>query len=125
MFVCPVPKISQVMMPDGPSELYIVVDLLCGTSTAAELHIEVDLLCGTTAADLLHNSVDLLCGTTVVELHNSVDLLCGTTATELNNPVSLSHTFSKDNFGRFNKHRSIVDLQETFEICTRCKDRDK
>ena len=34
-----------------------------------------------------------------------------------------SHTFSKDNFGRFNKHRSIVDLQETLEICTRYKDK--
>ena len=75
MFVCPVPKISQVMMPDGPSELHIVVDLLCGTSTAAELHIEVDLLCGTTAADLLHNSVDLLCGTTAAELNNPVSLM--------------------------------------------------
>ena len=59
MSVCPVPKISQVMMPDGASELHIAVDLLCGT-TAVEFHIEVDLLCGTTAADLLHNSVDLL-----------------------------------------------------------------
>ena len=43
MFVCPVPKISQVMMPDGAAELHIAVDLLCGT-TAAEFHIEVDLL---------------------------------------------------------------------------------
>ena len=59
MFVCPVPKVTQVMMPDGAAELHIAVDLLCGT-TAAEFHIEVDLLCGTTAADLLHNSVDLL-----------------------------------------------------------------
>ena len=38
MFVCPVPKISQVMMPDGAAELHIAVDLLCGT-TAAEFHI--------------------------------------------------------------------------------------
>ena len=30
-----------------------------------------------------------------------------------------SHTFSKHNFGRFKKHRSIVDHQETLEICTR------
>ena len=57
MFVCPVPKISQVMM-----------------RCAAEFHIAVDLLCGTTAADL-HNSVDLLCGTTAAELNNAVSLM--------------------------------------------------
>ena len=49
MFVCPVPKISQVMM-NGAAELHISVDLLCGT-TSAELHNSVDLLCGTTAAE--------------------------------------------------------------------------
>ena len=52
----------------------------------------------------LHISVDLLCGTTAAELHNSVDLLCGTTAAE---------TFEK-----LSKNRSIVDLQQTLEICT-------
>ena len=46
MFVCPVPKISNVMI-----------------NGAAELHISVDLHCGITAAAKLHNSVDLLCGT--------------------------------------------------------------
>ena len=70
MFVCPVPKISNVMI-----------------NGAAELHISVDLLCGITAAEL-HNSVDLLCGTTDAELHNSpVNLLCGTTDALLNNPI--------------------------------------
>ena len=95
---------------------------LCGT-TAAELHNSIDLLRGTTAAELLHNSVDLLCGTTAAELHNSVDLLCGTTAAELNNPVPLMHApggcmQGVERFGRFNRHASIVDLQQTPEICT-------
>ena len=63
MFVCPVPKVSQVMIQ----------------WRRRAIHNSVDLLCGTTAAEL-HNSVDLLCGTTAAELHNSVDLLCGTTA---------------------------------------------
>ena len=71
MFVCSVPKISQVMM-----------------KRRRRAHISSDLLCDTTAA----------------ELHNSVDLLCGTTAAE---------TFEK-----LSKNRSIVDLQQTFEICT-------
>ena len=109
---------------------------------APELHISVDLLCGTTAAKL-HNLVDLLCGTTAAKLHNSVHLLCGTTAAELNSPVwcmhQESHAFSKEKyegliqskislrvwtfskllkderFGRFIKHRSIVDLQQTLK----------
>ena len=69
MFVCPVPKISQVKMKRGRRAS------LLGRFT----------LSGTTVAELLHHSVDLLCGTTTAEpLHNSVaDLLCGTTATEL------------------------------------------
>ena len=94
----------------------------------------------------LHISVDLLCGTTDAELHNSpVNLLCGTTDAELNNPVwcmhQESHAFSKEKyegliqskislsvwtfskllkderFGRFIKHRSIIDLRQTLEIC--------
>ena len=94
------------------------------------------------AADL-HISVDLLRGITAAELHNSVDLLCGTTDAELNNPVWCMHqelhTFSEDSdepcwkiwwikpkynftpaikrFGRFSKHRSIVDFQQTLEMC--------
>ena len=35
---------------NGAAELYISVDLLCGT-TAAELHKSVDLPCGITAAE--------------------------------------------------------------------------
>ena len=53
-------------------------------------------------------TVDLLCGATAAELHNSVDLLCGTTAAE---------TFEK-----LSKNRSIVDLQQTLEICTLYED---
>ena len=94
------------------------------------------------AADV-HISVDLLRSTTAAELLNSVDLLCGTTDAELNNPVwcmhQESHTFSEDSdepcwkicwikpkynftqgikrFGRFSKHRSIVDFQQTVEMC--------
>ena len=64
MFVCPVAKISQVMMKRRRRTSHL------GRFT---------ILCGTTAAEL-HNSVDLLCGTTVARLHNSVDLLCGATA---------------------------------------------
>ena len=59
----------------------------------------------TTAKLHVHNLVDLLCGTTTAKLHvhNLVDLLCGTTAAET--------------FERFSKHRSIVDFQQTLEIC--------
>ena len=97
MFVCPVPKISQVMIKwrrrashlgrftlwhrDNGCRATQLGRLLCGT-TAAELYNSVNLLCGT---------VDLLCGTvtTAAELHISVDLLCGTvtTAAELHSSV--------------------------------------
>ena len=100
MFICAVPKISQVMMKRRCRASHLTdisVDFLCG-ATAAELHNSVDLLCGTTAAKL-HNSVDLFCGTTAAELHNSVDLLLKT-------------------FERFSQHRSVEDLQQTLEICT-------
>ena len=61
MFVCSVPKISQlqVMMKRCRRALHP------GRFTYK-----------------LHKSGDLLCGTTATELHNSVDLLCGTTAAE-------------------------------------------
>ena len=68
MFVCPVPKISQVRIK--------------WRRRASHLG-RFQVLCGSTAAEL-HNSVDLLCETTAAELHNSVNLLCGTTAAELN-----------------------------------------
>ena len=98
MFVCSVPKISQVLMKwrrrdsllgrftlgTSVAELHNSVDLLCGT-TDSELHNSVNLLCGTTDSEL-HNSVNLLCGTTDSELHNSVNLLFGTTAAELLQP---------------------------------------
>ena len=95
MFVCPVRKISQVIMK---WRRHISVDLLYGT-TATELQKSVDLLSGTTSAEL-RNSVDLLWSTTNAELHNSVNLLCGTKAAEPDNPVwciqQESHTFSKN-----------------------------
>ena len=52
MFVCPVPKISQVKMKRG----------------RRASHLGRFTLSGTTAADLLHHSVDLLCGRTATEL---------------------------------------------------------
>ena len=65
IFVCPVPKISHVMMK------------WCRRAS----HLGKFTL-------WLHSSVDLLCGTTDAELHNSpVNLLCDTTDAELNNPV--------------------------------------
>ena len=111
MFVCPVPKILQVMIKWRRLASHLDRFTLCHNScratqlgkvtlwhNQAELHISVDILCGRTAAEL-HNSVDLLCDTTASELHNSVNLLCGTTAAELN-PVWCMHqesqTFSKD-----------------------------
>ena len=43
MFVCPVPKISQVMMKWCRRASHLGIDFLCGI-TAAELHNSVDLL---------------------------------------------------------------------------------
>ena len=90
MFVCPVPKISQVMMPDGAAELHIAVDLLWHNRRRVSHRGRFTLwhngrrpttqLCRFT-----------LCGTTAAELHTSIDLLCGITAAELNNQVSLMH----------------------------------
>ena len=69
MFVCPVPKISQVKMKRGRRASLLGRFTLSGTTVAELLHHSVDLLCGTTTAELLHNSVaDLLCGTTATEL---------------------------------------------------------
>ena len=51
VFVCPVPKVSQVMIQWRRRAIHNSVDLLCGT-TAAELHSSVNLLCGTTTAEL-------------------------------------------------------------------------
>ena len=69
MFVCPVPKISQVKMKRGRRASLLGRFTLSGTTVAELLHHSVDLLCGRTTAELLHNSVaDLLCGTTATEL---------------------------------------------------------
>ena len=100
MFVCPVPKISQVMMKWCRRASHLGrftlwhnrrwASQLAGKFTLW-LHNSVDLFCGTTAA-CLHNSIDLLYGTTNAELHNSpVTLLCDTTDSELNNPVWCAH----------------------------------
>ena len=72
VFVCPVPKISQVMVKWRRRASHL------GRFT------------------LWHNGcratqlVNLLCDKTAVELHNSVNLLCGVTAAELN-PVWCMH----------------------------------
>ena len=107
MFVCPVPRISQVMMKCA-AELHILSRFTLWKNghrrashlgrftlwkTAAELNNSVDLLCGTTAAEL-HNSVDLHCGTTYADLHNSpVNLLCGTTDAEFVEKLGLVSTY--------------------------------
>ena len=68
MFVCPVQKISQVMMKWFRRASHLGRFTLWNNGRLAR--------------------VDFLCGTTDAELHNSpVNLLCGTTDAELNNPV--------------------------------------
>ena len=57
MFVCPVPKISQVKMKRRRRASHLGRDTLCGTTAAELLHYSVDLLCGTTAAELLHTKL--------------------------------------------------------------------
>ena len=103
----------------------------------ATLHNSVDLLCGTTAAGL-HNSVDSLCGTTTAELNNPVSLMRAPGVAHIfqikdsDEPcckiwrldprwilvrVFYFRKLLKDErFGRFSKHRSIVDLKKTLEI---------
>ena len=84
MFVCPLPKISQVKMKRCRRASHLGLDTLWHNGRWATTQLSRFTLCGTTAAELLHHSVDLLCCTTATELlHNSVDLLCGTTAAEL------------------------------------------
>ena len=78
MFVCPVSKISQVMMKRRRRASRV------GRFT------------------LWHN------GRRATQF-DSVDLLCGTTAPKL---------LKDERFERFSKHRSIVDIQQTLEICT-------
>ena len=83
IFVCPMPKISHVMIKFQASHLGRFHDLWNNGRRRAA----VDALWhyGRLA---IHNSVDLLCGTTDAELHNSpLNLLCGTTDAELNNAV--------------------------------------
>ena len=66
MFVCPVPKISQVMMKWRRQASHLGRFTLWHNGRRATQLCRSDLLCGTTAAEL-HNSVDLLYGTTAAE----------------------------------------------------------
>ena len=96
MFVCPVPKISQVMMKSRRRASHRG-RFKCAWHNGRRPTTQLGRfpLCGTTAAEL-RNSVDLLCGTTAVDLCNSVDLLCGATAAGLNNPMhapAVAHIF--------------------------------
>ena len=103
MFVCPLPKISQVKMKRRRRASHLSRDTLWQNGRWATIQLSRFTLwhnghrattqlgrftlCGTTAAELLHHSVDLLCGTTATELlHNSVGLFCGTTAAEPKQP---------------------------------------
>ena len=136
MFVCPVRKISQVIMKWRRRASHLGRFTLWNNGRQATKVDRFNLLSGTTSA----------------ELHNSVNLLCGITAAEPNNPVwyiqQESHTFFKDSdepcwkmwvegliqskindkllkderFGRFSKHRTIGDLQQTIAMCTLYKD---
>ena len=85
MFVCPVPKISQVKMKRRRRASHFGGDTLWHNGRWATSQLGIFTLCGTTAAEPLHNSVRFtLCGTTAAELlHHSVDLLCGTTAAKV------------------------------------------
>ena len=107
MFVCPVPKISQVMMKWQRQTSHLGrFTLLQNGRRATQLgrftlwHNGGRAKCSFVrcrkyhkswwdGAAKLHISVDLLCCTTAAELHNSVDLLWGTTAAELHNSVDL------------------------------------
>ena len=53
MFVCSVPKISQVKMKRGRRASHLVRFTLTGTTVAELLHHPLDLLCGRTATELL------------------------------------------------------------------------
>ena len=83
MFVCPVPKISQVMMKwrRRASHHGRFTLRYNGRQTT-----QLGRFTLSHSGRRVHNSVDLLCGTTDAELHNSVNLRCGTTAAELNQP---------------------------------------
>ena len=76
IFVCPMPKISHVMIKFQASHLGRFHDLWNNGRRRAAVdalwHNSVDLLCGTRASQLA--------GKFTLWLHNSVDLLCGTTA---------------------------------------------
>ena len=62
MFVCPVPKISQVMIKWRRRASHLGRFTLWHSTAVAELQNSVEILCDTLAAEL-HNSVNLPCGT--------------------------------------------------------------
>ena len=68
MFVCPVPKISQVMMKWRRRASHRGRFTLWHNGHRVTTQLGRFPFCGTAAAEL-HNSVDLLCGTTAAELH--------------------------------------------------------
>ena len=53
IFVCPVPKISQVKMKRRRRATHLGRVTLSGTTVAKLLHHSVNLLCGSTATELL------------------------------------------------------------------------
>ena len=121
MFVCSVPKTSQVMIKWRRRASHLSrFQVLCST-TAAELHNSVDLRCETTAAEL-HNSVNLLCGTTAAELTRFDACIIsrrhfpktGTNHAEKYEGLIQSKINSKrlkdERLGRFSKHRSMYAL---------------
>ena len=137
MFVCPVPKISQVKMKRRRRASHLGGDTLwyngrwaisqlgrftsCGTTAAEPLQYSVRFtLCGTAAAELLHHSVDLLCGTTAAELlGNSVDLLGGTTAACMHQE---SHTFSKDSDEPCWKYEGLIQSKILLRVLNALED---
>ena len=102
IFICPVPKISHVMMKWCCRASHLGRFTLWNNGRLATQLRRFTLWHNRRWASQmqlagkftlwLHNSVDLLCGTTDPELHNSpVNLLCDTTDAELNNPVWCMH----------------------------------
>ena len=74
MFVCPVPKISQVKKKRRRRASHLGRDTLWHHGRWVTTQLGRFTLCGTTAAELLHHSVDLLCGTTAAQVLHTYTL---------------------------------------------------
>ena len=75
MFVCPVPKISQVMMPGGAAELHIAVDsTLWHNRRRVSFRVRFTLWHNCRRPTTQFGRFTLR-GTTAAELHNSVSLM--------------------------------------------------